>query len=95
MASQSPEQCEAESYLYGADYAESFDSSMYVKTYYNVRRGGVDFQAKVRIRPVLQKCHDIFQSLPTGISVLDYGSGSSLWATISGYMLITGTKASK
>ena len=59
----------------GSDYHDKFDPKIYLKQY---------MAMSMYRAPHLLRCyHDVFQSLPQGIKVLDYGSGPSILATIS------------
>ena len=65
----------AEDFLFGKDYHEKFKASAYLM-------GRYDDPASDFIL-VLRCFHDIFQSLPSGLTVLDYGTGPAITATIS------------
>lgn len=61
----------------GKDFHDKFDTSVYLKvTYGNGHRGDFVYHS-------LQCYHDAFQSLPSDLRILDYGSGPSFLTTIS------------
>ena len=62
--------------MFGPDYCTNFDGSTYLKIYY-----GKDYINSRHF--ALRCCHEVFQSLPGGLSVLDYGSGPSVYFAIS------------
>ena len=68
--------------LSGTDYHDKFQASEYLKRYYGTPAGS--YYTSLRLY------HEVFQSLPTGLRVLDYGSGPSIRGTIS-----AATKASE
>ena len=72
----------AESILFGTDYHEKFKASDYLK----LRFDDPDYDCL----PVLRCYHEVFQSLPSGLTVLDYGTGPVIMTTIS-----ASTKASE
>ena len=61
--------------LFGEDYRDRFSASDYLQRYYsdlsNHHFISLDFY------------HDAFQSLPSGLRILDYGTGPSVLTTIS------------
>ena len=61
--------------LSGEDYQDKFSASDYLQRYYsdlsNHHFISLDFY------------HDVFQSLPNGLRILDYGTGPSVLTTIS------------
>ena len=72
----------AENLLSGKDYHEKFKASDYLKGRYNIR--------DTHFIPVLRCYHDVFQSLPSGLTILDYGTGPVIVTAIS-----ASTKASE
>ena len=72
----------AENILSGTDYHEKFQASEYLKRYYGKPAG--PFYTSLGLY------HEVFRSLPTGLRILDYGSGLSIRTTIS-----AATKASE
>ena len=72
----------AQNALCGKDYQDKFKASDYLKSYYDGFAS--DFI------PVLRCYHDVFKSLPSGLAILDYGSGPVITTTIS-----ASTKASE
>ena len=65
------------------NYSTDFDSSTYL--------ANLDNETNPTYRPFLLRCyHEAIQCLPSGLSVLDYGSGPSYFSTIS-----VATKASE
>ena len=62
--------------LFGPDYCTKFDGSTYLKVYYGKEYKNIRYF-------VLRCCHEVFQSLPGGLSVLDFGSGPSPYLAIS------------
>ena len=58
------------------DYHTRFDPLIFSKLFFE------DSRAIKRAQHSLRCFHDIFQSLPTGLSILDYGSGPSILTTI-------------
>ena len=68
----------------GTDFHDKFDPSVYFKALC------VDSVRNDLVYPSLRCYHDAFQSLPFGLSILDYGSGPSVLSTIS-----SATKASE
>ena len=64
----------------GEDYLDKFDGSAYLQDYVYLERG----------QHMLRCYHNAFQDLPSGVSVLDYGSGPSVRGVIS-----AATKASE
>ena len=69
---------------FGKDYHEKFDPLAYYKTFFE------DSNTVKRAQHSLRCFHDVFQSLPAGLSILDYGSGPSILTAIS-----AATKASE
>ena len=65
----------AQNGLCGKDYQDKFKASDYLKSYY-------DGPASDFI-PVLRCYHEVFKSLPSGLTILDYGSGAVVITTIS------------
>ena len=59
----------------GSDFPDKFDPQIYLKKNLTMSRR--------RVPHFLRCYHDVVQSLPQGIKVLDYGSGPSILATIS------------
>ena len=59
----------------GSDFHDKFDPQIYLKQNLTMSRR--------RVPHFLRCYHDVFQSLPQCIKVLDYGSGPSILATIS------------
>ena len=59
----------------GSDFHDKFDPQIYLKQNLKMSRR--------RVPHFLRCYHDVVQSLPQGIKVLDYGSGPSILATIS------------
>ena len=70
--------------LFGKDYHTRFDTLAYIKRYYE------EIDGKERTYHSLRCFHDVFQSLPACLSILDYGSGPSIHTAIS-----AATKASE
>ena len=58
----------------GKDYLDKFDPHVYLRKYYG---------SYLESRHLLRCYHDAFQSLPSNITVLDYGSGPSIRVAIS------------
>ena len=71
----------AEDLLFGKDY-EKFKASDYIKGRYD--------NPESKFSPSLRCYHEVFQSLPSGLTVLDYGTGPAITTTIS-----ASTKASE
>ena len=67
-------------YCSGKDYFDKFDPDICLRRHAHMENS----------RHMLRCYHDAFQSLPRGLSVLDYGSGPSVRGTIS-----AATKASE
>lgn len=63
--------------LFGSDYHDKFDTHAYLKSRYGKKDPAGHFYA------VLRCYHDVFQSLPNGLEILDYGTGPSILTTIS------------
>ena len=62
--------------LYGASYHTGFDTSAFLRTFHD--------DSYTHQRNFMLKCfHEAFQSLPSGLSVLDYGTGPTLCLAIS------------
>ena len=59
----------------GKDYLDKFDPYVYLRQYF----GSVEFESLHMLRCY----HGVFQSLPSNITVLDYGSGPSIRVAIS------------
>ena len=72
----------AENILSGTDYHERFQASEYLQRYYGTLAG--PYYTSLRLY------HEVFQSLPAGLRILDYGSGPSIRTAIS-----AATKASE
>jgi 2-polyprenyl-3-methyl-5-hydroxy-6-metoxy-1,4-benzoquinol methylase len=67
-------------------YLETFDAASYLKQYFQFE----DPDTARRTKHTLRFYHNAFQTLPTGVRVLDYGAGPVLMSTIS-----AATKASE
>ena len=72
----------AENILFGTDYHDKFQALEYLKRYYGTPAGSYYTS--------LGLYHEVFQSLPAGLRVLDYGCGPSIRGAIS-----AATKASE
>ena len=77
-------QCTTSNSFTGTAFYDKFDPALYLKEMYG------DGHCNDRVYHGLRCYHDAFQSLPPGLSILDYGSGPSILTTIS-----SATKASE
>ena len=63
--------------LFGKDYHTRFDPLVYAKRFFEM------IKTQKRARHFLRCSYDVFQSLPSCLSILDYGSGPSILTAIS------------
>ena len=68
---------ECDTIFTGKDFHEKFDPLVFLKMKYS------DERYRDLVHHNLRCYHDAFQSLPSGLSILDYGSGPAILSTIS------------